>query len=1016
MEKFLSVESVNDANPLSTEEQWCEQFFSDTHRRDENGRFKVRLPFRHLYDPTTAPIGRSRDIAIKGLLCLERRFLKNPQLKEEYSKSINEYLTLGRMKPTASTEVEFDGRISSAYLPHHAVIRESSTSTRLRVVFDASRPTTTGRALNDILLVGPNIQNEIVTIVLNWRFLCVGFTADVQKMYLQVHVDDRDIEHQRIVWRNSPSEPIQDFALNRLTFGTSCAPYIAIRSVNQLAEDEKANFPDVGNVLKNDTYVDDVLSGGDDIPSAQQLQRDLSTVMKSGGFELKKWASNANEVLEQIPEMDREMKIPVELNADDTIKALGIAWHPATDSFGFKTMLCTTDRQLLTRRTALSTVAKLFDPIGLIAPVIVVAKIFMKKVWSTTLGWDDVLPSELCDELFQYIDSLQYITEIKIPRWINTSKKNSSIQIHGFSDASTMAYGAALYIRTVDKNEKVHVHLIASKSKVAPKKALTIPRLELCGAHLLSKLLSSVRTGLRHATVSSENIYLWCDSEVVCYWLRNKKPLKVFVENRVAQIHEATSDTRWRHVRTHENPADLVSRGVTPKDLANNSLWWHGSPWLVLPQEEWPVSRIDSETPVPPSNIDLELRRTVQANVCVTSSGICERFSSYNRLIRVSALCKRFIHNCRHRSNHYTGTLSIDEVKSIRRHWILQTQREHYNDEIQCLSKNAPEPIDHKSKLLSLSPFIDGNGLLRVKGRLENSTLSYDEKHPIILPPNAHFTNLIIDRFHLRSMHGGAQLMTSLLRQMYWIVNGRNAIRHRINKCIICYRQKAETTQQLMGSLPSARVRRCVRPFLHTGVDYCGPFELRASKGRGIKAYKGYIAVFVCLTVKAIHVECVDGLTTDAFLAAFRRFVSRRGLPTDVYSDNGTNFVGAANELNRQFALSSREIENSIADKFVEEGIRWHFIPPASPHFGGLWEAGVKSVKFHLRRIIGESKLTFEEMNTLICQIESCLNSRPLCANSCDPNDLSALTPGHFLIGTDYLSPSHPFSMSNATD
>lgn len=258
-------------------------------------------------------------------------------------------------------------------------------------------------------------------------------------MYLQVQVDDRDIEHQRIVWRNNPSEPIQDFALNRLTFGTSCAPYIAIRSVNQLAEDEKSNFPDVAKVLKNDAYVDDVLSGGDDIRSAQQLQRDLSAVIKSGGFELKKWASNANEVLEQIPETDREVKIPVELNADDTIKALGIAWHPANDSFGFKTMLFSTDRQLLTRRTALSTVAKLFDPIGLIAPVIVVAKIFMKKVWSTTLEWDDVLPSELCDEWFQYIDSLQYITEIKIPRWINTSKKNSSIQIHGFSDASAMA-------------------------------------------------------------------------------------------------------------------------------------------------------------------------------------------------------------------------------------------------------------------------------------------------------------------------------------------------------------------------------------------------------------------------------------------------------------------------------------------------------------------------------------------------------------------------------------------------
>lgn len=257
-------------------------------------------------------------------------------------------------------------------------------------------------------------------------------------------------------------------------------------------------------------------------------------------------------------------------------------------------------------------------------------------------------------------------------------------------------------------------------------------------------------------------------------------------------------------------------------------------------------------------------------------------------------------------------------------------------------------------------------------------------------------------------MHGGTQLMTSLLRRQYWIINSRNAVRHRIHKCIVCFNHRAETSQQLMGSLPSARVRRTHRPFLHTGVDHCGPYDLRASEGRGIRTYKGYIAVFVCLTVKAVHVECVDGLTTDAFLAAFRRFVSRRGLPSDVYSDNGTNFVGAANEIERQFNQTIHQNEEAVAEKFTEESINWHFIPPGSPLFGGLWEAGVKSVKYHLRRIIGESKLTFEEMHTFLCQIEACLNSRPLCAINSDPTDLTALTPGHSIVNTDLLSLPEP--------
>lgn len=286
--------------------------------------------------------------------------------------------------------------------------------------------------------------------------------------------------------------------------------------------------------------------------------------------------------------------------------------------------------------------------------------------------------------------------------------------------------------------------------------------------------------------------------------------------------------------------------------------------------------------------------------------------------------------------------------------------------------------------------------------------LSYDESHPIILPPNAHLTRLLIDQAHLRTMHGGTSLVASELRQKFWIVGARDAIRHQIFKCITCYRNRAATTRQLMGSLPAARVRRTSRPFLHTGVDYCGPFDLRASKYRGIKSYKGYVAVFVCLTVKAIHLECVDGLTTDAFLAAFRRFVSRRGLPSDVYSDNGTNFVGAANELNRQFEYTKYEMECQTAQNLVEDNIQWHFIPPASPHFGGLGEAGVKATKHHLRRVIGETKLTYEEMSTLLCQIEACLNSRPICANSNDPDDFTALTPGHFLVNTSVLAIPEP--------
>lgn len=291
-------------------------------------------------------------------------------------------------------------------------------------MFDGSLVTTNGKSLNDMLVVGPTIQSNIVTIIINWRFHRIAVTADVQQMYLQVLVDQRDVEFQRIIWRDTPSDPLQDFGLNRLTFGTSCAPYQAIRTVKQLAEIERFNYPAAAEVIKNDTYVDDVISGGDDVQAVQQLRNELSEMMKAGGFDLKKWACNMNEVLEQIPEGDREMKVPVELNANDNIKALGIAWNPASDSFSFKSTLEPDLKKPITKRTSFSTAAKLFDPIGLIAPIIVVAKIFIKRVWQTKLDWDEMLPSHLCNEWLQYIEELQHITEIKIPRWINTTKGN----------------------------------------------------------------------------------------------------------------------------------------------------------------------------------------------------------------------------------------------------------------------------------------------------------------------------------------------------------------------------------------------------------------------------------------------------------------------------------------------------------------------------------------------------------------------------------------------------------------
>ncbi|XP_018368315.1 PREDICTED: uncharacterized protein LOC108764526 [Trachymyrmex cornetzi] len=401
-----------------------------------------------------------------------------------------------------------------------------------------------------------------------------------------------------------------------------------------------------------------------------------------------------------------------------------------------------------------------------------------------------------------------------------------------------------------------------------------------------------------------------------------------------------------------------------------------------------------------------EIPEVKKANICLSAAEamkpdatFTQKFSSFTRFRRVIAYCLRFVANARLKGfqSHLRriGALSVQEIEDSTLVIIKQVQAAEFADELGCLQ--AGLQINHKSKLRDLYPFLDSKDRIRVGGRLSRAPqVPYQQKHPIVLPGNHHITELLIRHEHYRNLHAGQSAVLTALRMQYWLLSGRSAVRRVLRKCIVCFRSRPTGTKQLMGDLPLYRITQA-RPFLNVGVDYAGPFQVKLSRNKTTKAY---VCLFVCLAVKAVHLELVNDQSSSCFLNAFKRFIARRGLCANLYSDNGTNFVGANNALNEltEFLLQ-RSTQDDIKTYLSEQAISWHFIPAYSPHMGGLWEAAIKSAKTHMHKVIGPTTLTFEELYTVLTQIEACMNSRPLTVMSQDINDLNVLTSGHFIIG-----------------
>ncbi|XP_063376662.1 uncharacterized protein LOC134664029 [Cydia fagiglandana] len=977
VENFFELEEVPTCTStfMSADEQACEENYKNTTTRDDSGRYSVALPFKS----SPEELGNSLVLAEKRFLSLERKFSSTPPLRTAYDDIVREYIEKGYLNIVTG-----DSREEGYVIAHHGVVRNDKISTKLRLVLDASAPTDKNVSLNSILNPGPNLQSDLFLVLLNFRLFPVAFCADVKQMYLQIQVHPEFRKYQRILYRFKPGDPLQLYEFERVCFGLSVSPYLALRTIQQLAVDEGPQYPRAAELIRRgDYYMDDVASSAPSEKIASKTAAQLIDMFKAGGFDLMKWSSNSPELLKAIP---KEYLHPswVEFGDGSYQKVLGIKWEPRSDSFSFEV---NSNTERCTKRNILSVVARLWDILGFAAPVILYAKLMIKQLWLEHIDWDQTPPSAVIDAWVNFVRDLPLLSQMRIPRHVGVTS-SCTVTLLAFADASEKAYGAVLYLHVV-ANQSISVRFLCAKSKVAPMKVVSLARLELCAAWLMSKLVRIVMDNYS-TRISLSHIYAFSDSTVTLHWIHSSPHRwKIFVANRVAKIQKNLPSDCFFHVSGKENPSDCLSRGLTPSQLLEHPLWLRGPSWARLERSKWPIKPFvaSSEGEVPEQKvIALPTVATVappaEEPVLYTLS---KRISSWLRYLRVIVYVLRFIKLLSSK-----GAVTTEDTEAAELAAIKTIQTVHFPE---YLEVNPAGKAPASKAIRKLRPILV-DGVLRVGGRLDNANLTFDHKHPFLLPRKDHVVNLIIDYTHRKNCHAGEKHLLSLLRLRYWILSARVIVRSRVDSCLRCFKARPKgITPPAMANLPECRLQ-ISKAFAHTGVDLCGPLNVTLVRKRGAKSQKMYVCVFICLTTRSTHVEICADLSSETFLNALKRFISRRGPVDTMYSDNATNFVGADSHLKK---LLNQGFSDTFRRELLENQVKWRFIPPNAPHWGGSWEAAVKSFKTHLFRVIGAQILSYDELYTLLCQIEAVLNSRPLGLLSADPAEPAPLTPAHFL-------------------
>ena len=726
------------------------------------------------------------------------------------------------------------------YLPHHPVTNPNKPG-KVRRVSNAAT-TFKGNSMNSNLLTGPDLLNNLVGLLLRFREKPVAITADIEAMFKQVGIMETDQPSMRFPWPTERS--IKQFQYTRLIFGARCSPTTAIFVLQKTANDFSPNQA-VKDLVYNIFYMDDFVHSFETFQKAKDNTALLKKTLSKGGFNLTKFVSNERSAIKDFDDSNE--------NDKNCHRVLGVHWNKSDDRlFHEKPSKFDNNGNSHSIRKLLSLIACLFDPLAIIAPLVITLKIILQYVWKEGSAWDDPLPLEKRILIQKWIDKYQSAPPIEFPRCINPkSTANELHELHIFSDPLQLAYGAVVYIRVL---QKMAFHARFSQAKPMLLRSSSSVFLKRSSRPHSDRLARFVKT---HQNILFKETVFWCDSTAVLAWVKSTDKLNVYVSNRVREIQDNSSSDSWYHISGKNNPADHVSRGIDPDELPK--LWLTPPSFLFEPKDSW-------NTILSAEKINVtKIQQPVKAIIDV------ERFSKWTKLLKATAQVFRFLDINKTKQKR---ALNCTDIEKSRNRLSKASQQTFFGTSICLLNQKKSFPT--KNKLLQLSPFLQ-DIFLRDDDRTKRSTLCYNTKHPIILNAKEFITRLFLIKCHEICMHFGTEYIKNYVQQNFYVFGLRDALRSITYRCFDCRRFKGQGLQPAMADLPDIRFPRDQSPvvFANVGIDYNVPFTVIQRK----KEEKAYMCLFNCLVTRAAHMEVTEDLTTTTFMTAIRRFIARRGQP-----------------------------------------------------------------------------------------------------------------------------------------